>query len=268
MTGRLLVRYASTAAAAAAQKTGAARNLPLKNMSSPLSSLPSQPPTLNSTPRLQEDPRALTLQRLLAANLHLGHSRASYHSHMLPFIYGERNGLHIINLEHTLTHLRRALNVTREVAMRNGTIVFVGTRLAIHRIAVDAAKRADAYYVTRWVGGTITNRSQVLNRSVVDESGGKSISASESGAAVVPDLVILLDYQNTLRAAREANQFNVPIIAICDTDCDPRRVQYPIPANDDSVAGVKMIADLLSLAAQEGQSLRDKVAQSKSSFLN
>ncbi|KAI8813392.1 ribosomal protein S2, flavodoxin-like domain-containing protein, partial [Cladochytrium replicatum] len=202
------------------------------------------------------DPRALTLQRLLAANLHIGHSRASNHSHMLPFIYGERNGLHIINLEHTLTHLRRALNLTREVAMRNGTIVFVGTRLAIHRIVVDAAKRAGAYYVTRWVGRTITNRSQVLNRSVVDESGGKNTGGSDSGEALVPDLVILLDYHNTLTAAREANQFNVPIIAICDTDCDPRRVQNPLPANDDSVAGVKLIADLLSLAARKGHSLR------------
>ncbi|TPX62803.1 hypothetical protein PhCBS80983_g00027 [Powellomyces hirtus] len=234
---------------------------------------------------------AITIRTLMAANLHLGHARQTWNQNMLPYIYGERQGIHIINLEHTLVMLRRAINVTREVALRGGNIVFVGTRPAIHRITVEAAKRADAYFVTSWVGGTITNKERVLRRSVgydPDKVAQALVpqdepSAARNGREVkqealsdvesdsnfarrknlqpyvhTPDLLVVLDYANNGWAVREANQANIPIIAICDTDCNPRRVQYPIPANDDSLTGIELIAGALSLASREGRDRRVK----------
>ncbi|KAJ3011035.1 37S ribosomal protein, mitochondrial [Thoreauomyces humboldtii] len=241
---------------------------------------------------------ALTIRTLMAANLHLGHNRRVWNQNMLPYIYGERQGIHIINLEHTLVMLRRAINVTREVALRGGNILFVGTRTSLHRIVVEAAKRADAYYVNSWVGGTITNKERVLRRSVGYDPdkvaqtlvphdsdnatpsprakgrriNKQDVSASEPSSSNnndrrprnpqpyvhTPDLLIVLDYANNAWAVREANQANIPVIALCDTDCNPRRVQYPIPANDDSLTGVELVAGALSLASREGRDLRRK----------
>ncbi|KAJ3188285.1 37S ribosomal protein, mitochondrial [Gaertneriomyces sp. JEL0708] len=219
---------------------------------------------------------ALTIHTLMAANLHLGHAPQVWNQNMLPYIYGERNGIHIINLEHTLVMLRRAVSVVREVALRGGNIVFVGTRPAIHRITVEAAKRANAYFVTSWIGGTITNKERVLRRSVgydpdkvsqasgqrnlLDEADLVAATAQKNQPYVhTPDLLIILDYNNNSSAVREANQINVPVIAVCDTDCNPRRVQYPIPANDDAVTGIELIAGALSLAAREGRDRRHQM---------
>ncbi|KND05099.1 ribosomal protein S2 [Spizellomyces punctatus DAOM BR117] len=217
---------------------------------------------------------SLTIRTLMAANLHLGHARESWNEHMLPYIYGERQGIHIINLEHTLVMLRRAINVTREIALRGGNIVFIGTRPSIHRITVEAAKRADGYFVTSWIGGTITNKERVLRRSVGydpdkvaqilmpdgEESKAKEQRKPRNPQPYVhtPDLLIVLDYPNNTWAVREANQANIPVIAICDTDCNPRNVQYPIPANDDALTGVELIAGALSLASREGRDMRKK----------
>lgn len=108
---------------------------------------------------------SLTLTSLLAANLHLGHKPRHLSHYMLPYIYGERNGIHIINLEHTLVAMRRAMNVTREIAARGGIILFVGTRLAIHKITVDAARKSGAYFCTEWKEGLITNKERLLKTS-------------------------------------------------------------------------------------------------------
>ncbi|KAI9206584.1 ribosomal protein S2, flavodoxin-like domain-containing protein [Polychytrium aggregatum] len=228
----------------------------------------------------------LSIKTLMAANVHLGHSVSSWNRDMLPYIYGERNGIHIINLEHTLSHLRRAVNVTREVARNGGKIVFVGTRPSIHRLTVDAALKGHAYFMVEWVGGTITNKERVLKRSVgfdpdkmgqVQSEGAgrgrrakKNVEVPESDAGLVsvqqpdvskPDLLVLLDLPNNIWAAREANQHHIPVIAICDTDCSPKLVTYPIPGNDDAKTSVKLIAGVLSLAAKEGHDLRQAAVQ-------
>ncbi|KAJ3317558.1 37S ribosomal protein, mitochondrial [Blyttiomyces sp. JEL0837] len=227
---------------------------------------------------------SVTLKSLMAANLHLGHSVDAWNPRMLTYIYGQRGGIHIINLEHTLTMLRRTINITREVAMRGGNILFVGTKLSLHRITVEAANRGQAFFVTNWVPGTITNKERVLRRSVgydpdmitqallpppSSKRGGGNMDMSKDSDDMdlanktftkqpyvhVPDLVIVLDMPNNVVAIREANQLNIPTIAICDTDCDPSIVQYPIPANDDSLRGVELIAGLLSMASLEGNKI-------------
>ncbi|KAJ3052847.1 hypothetical protein HK097_005574 [Rhizophlyctis rosea] len=236
---------------------------------------------------------ALTIRSLMAASMHLGHAPKHWNPHMLPFIYGERNGIHIINLEHTLSHLRRAINVCREVAFANGKIVFVGTKRAIHKITVDAADRAGegAYYVLDWRGGIVTNKERVLRRSsgfdpdrvvqmetaVATAQAGRNkrgakgqqggFEEQDAGRKSrqphvhIPDLMILLDYPNTMSAAREANHCNIPIIALCDTDCDPALIQYPIPGNDDALASVELVAGVLSLACREGRMRRHVVGE-------
>ncbi|KAJ3101776.1 37S ribosomal protein, mitochondrial [Phlyctochytrium planicorne] len=218
---------------------------------------------------------AINLKTLMAANLHLGHGPEKWNRFMLPFVYGERGGIRIINLEHTIVQLRRAMNVTREVAFRGGSIVFLGTKPSLHKITVAAAKRANGYYVTKWIGGTITNKDRVLRRSsgydpdkiaqalaTVTSSREAntegelektlSLQTTKQPKVYTPDLLIVLDMPNNLAAIREANQMNIPVISVCDTDCNPRLVSYPIAANDDSVVGIELIAGVLSLAAREG----------------
>ncbi|KAH6596925.1 hypothetical protein BASA61_003306 [Batrachochytrium salamandrivorans] len=278
-------------------------------------------------PLLQRDIHDISLRSLLAANLHLGHNTTLWNPSMLPYIYGSRHGTHIINLEHTLAHLRRAAAFVREVAMANGCIVFLGTKPSIHKVVVDAALMANAYYITKWVGGTITNKERVLRHSTgfdpskilqdtsgfisathavtddeVDQKKSRSapppargsshrahptqkrsgeraspthddsLSFSTSSRASsshvrrqphvhTPDVLIVFDYINNLWAVREANAAHIPVIAICDTNTDPTLMQYPIPANDDSVAGIKLIAGVLAAASREGQHARGMVLQ-------
>jgi small subunit ribosomal protein S2 len=199
---------------------------------------------------------------------------------MNQYIYGERNGIHIINLDHTLTALKRALSVTKEVALEGGHILFVGSRPALHSVVVQAALEGNAYYVHQWKGGLITNKERVLRRSVgfdpdkvVQESRvlltatdseaelEAALNSAKGGAKTQPyvhspDLIILLDTPNNSWAIHEANFAGIPVIAVCDTDCDPAKVQYPIPANDDSLLGLKLIAGVLSRAAKEGSERR------------
>ncbi|KAI8852824.1 ribosomal protein S2, flavodoxin-like domain-containing protein [Chytridium lagenaria] len=186
----------------------------------------------------------------MAANLHLGHDPKSWNKNMLPFIYGERGGIHIINLEHTIVQLRRALNVIREVAFRGGNIVFLGSKPSLHKITVAAAERAKGYFVTKWIGGTITNRDRTISQQ-----------NARQPKVHIPDLLVVLDMPNNLTAIREANQMNIPVIAICDTDCNPRLVSYPIAANDDSTVGVELISGVLSLAAREGWGAAEKYSR-------
>ncbi|KAJ3248216.1 37S ribosomal protein, mitochondrial [Chytriomyces hyalinus] len=191
---------------------------------------------------------------------------------MLPFVHGTRGGVSLINLDHSLTALRRAIGVAKTVASNASSpagIVFVGTRPALHALVSDAAIACGAAFVTNWVGGTLTNRERVLRRSVgydpdrvaqillANDPESESTKPLASQPYVkLPDLIVLLDMKNTVHAVREANLLNIPIIAICDSDCDPCLVQYPIPANDDSLSSVGLIAGLLAKSIQEGSAIK------------
>jgi small subunit ribosomal protein S2 len=190
---------------------------------------------------------------------------------MLQFIYGTRDGIHIINLEHTLVYLRRASKVVYNVASQGGNIVFVGTKPSLHKLVVDVATNSNQYYITHWLGGLMTNKERVLRRSVgydpdkvsqslssvnleLDEQDRNEVVKMLDKQPFVhkPDLLVLLDYPNTQWAVHEANYSKIPVIALCDTDCDPARVQYPIPGNDDSFSGVELIARVLGRASKQG----------------
>ncbi|RUS33992.1 hypothetical protein BC938DRAFT_482937 [Jimgerdemannia flammicorona] len=191
----------------------------------------------------------LTISHLIAAGLHLGHSTSLWNPATLPFIFGTRAGISIINLEHTLVHLRRACQVLREISLRGGIIIFVGTRPGIYRVVINAARHAEAYHIfTRWIPGTLTNAIQVLGRYAPPNPD----DPSRPPRIFKPDVLIVLNPIENEIAIAEAMLNRVPVIAITDTDYDPRKVTYPIPANDDSVRGVELVAGVLAEAAREG----------------
>jgi len=229
-------------------------------------------------------PSQLTLSALLSANLHLGHSTSLWHPRTLPFVFGTRNNISIINLELTLSHLRRACAVTQEVAYRNGVIVFVGTRPGMHPILYKAATEGSAYCVTRrWVAGTITNASEILDRgeemrvnkevikgmSMEDaETLGlahrRSVGSREEGRDkrtprfYRPDLLIVLNVRENVIALAETKKFGIPTIGMIDTDCDPTCVTYPIAGNDDSLRATELVVGVLAKAAKEGRKERGR----------
>lgn len=181
-----------------------------------------------------------TLQQMMACSVHLGHSTSRWHPKMAPFILGERAGIHIINLDKTLIALRQACNVVKDIASRGGILLFVGTGATIQRLTYECAQDCGQHYINiRWIGGTMTNRAQVLRND-----------------RLAPDLLILLDPVTNDQAVLEALSCNIPTVGICDTNCDPSKLTYPVPANDDAFSSVELIARTLSLAAQEGRKTR------------
>ncbi|CAG8646934.1 4010_t:CDS:2, partial [Ambispora leptoticha] len=207
----------------------------------------------------------LSISLLLSAGCHLGHSTSLWNPSTSPFIYGTRAGISIIDLEQTLIYLRRACKVTREISFLGGIILFIGTRPGIFgKVTIEAAKRAEAYQVAkRWIPGTITNSSQVLRKMLLEDqeraASNRDPQQQEVLKAFKPDLMIILNPIENQIAIAEAHSANIPTIGIVDSDFDPGRVSYPIPANDDSVRSVELIAGVLSVAARDGLNHRRKI---------
>lgn len=208
--------------------------------------IPSESP--DKTLNLPPSPYDLTLSSLLKAGLHLGHSKSLWHPSTFPFIYGTRHDINIINLEYTFIYLRRACKVVREISYRGGIILFVNSRGGgFARAAIEAAKRCKQFQLTtRWLPGTLTNSQQVLGHLTTKKEG------DVLPKVYAPDLIILLNPVENEIVLKEAKQCNVPTIGVVDTNFDPMKVSWPIPANDDSVRGIELIAGVLSVAARDG----------------
>jgi len=188
-------------------------------------------------------PRAeATISALLAAGAHFGHASTRMNPNFMPYAYGTRAGITIIDLDQTLPLLRRAVNVVREVARRRGQILFIGSRPELQPVVQKAAQRLgkQGYAVTdRWVPGTLTNRQHFFGPDI------KKIKA-------IPDLAIILNPTNNLSAIRECATEHVPTIGVIDSNVDPRLVMYPIPANDENLRTAELISGVLSIAGKEG----------------
>ncbi|AET38168.1 mitochondrial 37S ribosomal protein uS2m Ecym_2438 [Eremothecium cymbalariae DBVPG len=201
----------------------------------------------------------LSIDKLSAAGVHLGQSTSLWRSSTQPYIYGTYKGIHIIDLNKTLSHLKRAAQVVEGVAERGGIILFLGTREGQKRVLQKAADRVNGYYVaSRWIPGTLTNPieiSSVWDRHEVDYSGkptGRELSLHESVSIVKPDLLIVLNPTENRNALREAMKARVPTIGIIDTDSEPSIVTYPIPGNDDSLRSVNLLISILAKAGEKG----------------
>ena len=184
----------------------------------------------------------VTLERMMAASLHLGHSPRKTNQHMMKYIWGLRGGINIIDLDKTLICLRQASQLLRHISSRGGRVLWIGTSPSIQQLTYECATAASQFYInTKWISGSLTNRSQVIRNS-----------------SLLPDLIILLDPMRNRAVLTEAFLECIPTIAICDTPCDPREVTYPIPANDDAFSSVAFISRLLSHASMEGHSIRGR----------
>lgn len=193
-----------------------------------------------------------TISALLAAGAHFGHSATRMNPNFMPYAYGTRAGITVIDLDQTLPFLRRAAKLVRSIAYAKGQIVFIGTRPDLRPIVEKAAERIgpQGYHVgERWLPGTLTNKVQMYgNEAVKDQK-------------ITPDLVILLNPLNNMHAIRECAIEHVPTIGIVDSNADPRIVMYPIPANDENTRTAEIIAGVLSIAGREGASLRQTEGQ-------
>ena len=192
-------------------------------------------------------PDEATISALLAAGAHFGHAKSLMNPNFTPYAYGVRAGITVIDLDTTLPLLRRAAQVVRAVAARNGTIVFVGTRPDLRAAVRKAAERMgdQGYHVgEKWLPGTLTNKLQMFGADTVKNH------------RVTPDLVVFLNPIPNIHAIRECALEHVPTIGIVDSNVDPRIVMYPIPANDESTKTAELIAGILSVAGREGVILR------------
>ena len=187
-----------------------------------------------------------TLSALIASGAHLGHSTSLLNPNFIPYAYGTRAGITIIDLDHTIQLLRRAANLVRAIAARGGTIVFVGSRPDIRGAVKKAAERmgTHSFYVgEKWLNGTLTNRLHLFGPNVVHKT------------KVLPDLMIFLNPLANMAAIRECAIEHIPTIGIIDSNVDPRIVMYAIPANDESQRTGELVAGVLSIAGREGVEL-------------
>ena len=219
------------------------------------------------------------IQKLLEAGVHFGHQTKKWNPKMRPFIFGEKSGIYIIDLEKTAEHLSRACNFIRDTAAQGLPVLYVGTKPQAQEIIEAEAKRGQMFYVNhRWLGGMLTNYQTLRNsvrrykslilmrqdgtfealtkKEVAEHE--KEISKLERNLAGVaemsrlPGAMFVVDAKKEDIAVKEANRLGIPVVAVVDTDSDPDLIQYPIPGNDDAIRSIKLIVGIITDSLIEG----------------
>ncbi len=232
---------------------------------------------------------AVTMRQLLEAGVHFGHQTRRWDPKMRPFIFGERNGIHILDLRQTLERIEQAHTFVKETTQSGGTVLFVGTKKQAQAAIREAADQAGMPYVNhRWLGGMLTNFQTIHNRirymlelEAMETSGemnalpkkerlrlrrelGK-LQAVLGGVRDLnrpPDAVFIIDVKAEHIAVAEAARLNIPIIAIVDTNCDPDNIDMVIPGNDDAIRSSQLLSGIIAGAAREGREL-NRAARTK-----
>lgn len=221
-----------------------------------------------------------TLEELLKAGVHFGHNKSKWHPKMGPSIFTEKNKVHIINLEKTQEQLEKALSFVEDVAAKGGTILFLGTKKQAQKIVKDAAISCNMPYITeRWLGGTFTNARSILNlvknykKMKEERESGKlgrytkkeqliftrkldkqePLIGGIENMTKIPDAIFIVDVKHDKTSLVEAQKVNVPVVALCDTNINPTKIDYPIAANDDAVKSIELITNLVAQAVKDGQ---------------
>ena len=219
-----------------------------------------------------------TLRQLLEAGVHFGHQTHRWNPRMEPYIYGDRNGIHILDLTQTVPLLDAALNAVQQVVAKGGRILFVGTKRQAQKAVAEAAERSAQYYMNhRWLGGTLTNWKTISNSiarlKAIDENlegGAEGLTKKERlglereqnklqmslggirEMGGVPDLIFVVDTNKEDLAILEARKLGIPVIAVLDSNSSPDGIAYPIPGNDDAARAIALYCDLIARAALDG----------------
>jgi len=224
----------------------------------------------------------VSIKQLLEAGVHFGHQTKRWNPKMKKYIYGEKNGIHIIDLQQTLKNLAEAYNFVVDVTSKGGTVLFVGTKKQAQDIIKEEAERCGMFYVNRrWLGGTLTN-FQTIRKSVerwvqleeLKSNGGfENLPKKEAmrkekermklerdlkgikDMVKLPDIVYIVDPRRERIAVHEAQILGIPIVAIVDTNCDPDGIDYIIPGNDDAIRSIKLITSQISEAVLKGKEM-------------
>ena len=224
----------------------------------------------------------VTLPQLLEAGVHFGHQAKRWNPKMLPYIYKEKNGIHIIDLVQTSQLLTEACNFAKNAAMEGKKFLFLGTKRQAASILKQEAERCNSYYVNqRWLGGLLTNwitiqaRIEKLKELENMETTGIMDTLLKKETSVLkrklsklrrylggirsmqhlPDIVIIIDQKRENTAIQECLKLNIPTIGILDTNCNPELVDIAIPANDDAIRSIKLITEKIADSIREGQGL-------------
>ena len=228
------------------------------------------------------------LRALIDAGVHFGHQTKRWNPKMRPYIYGARNGIHIVDLDQTAQLFKKAYQFVSDAVARGGHVLFVGTKRQAADVIYEEATRADQFYVTgRWLGGTLTNfktvksgieRLRDLDRMA--EDGTLANLAKKEALTLtreqdklekylggikllnaVPSVIFVVDPNHEHIAVKEGRKLHIPIVALTDTNCDPDLVDFIIPGNDDAIRSIKLITSRIADACIEGQQRRREMAQ-------
>ena len=227
-----------------------------------------------------------TMRQLLEAGVHFGHQTRRWNPKMRPYLFGARNGVHVIDLEQTVPLLHQALVALRDAAAGGGRILFVGTKRQASRPIAETARRSGQYYVNhRWLGGMLTNWKAIsgsiktladLESTLADEAAGltkkemlqlvrrrNKLDLALGGIrdmGGVPDMLVVIDTNKEDIAILEARKLGIPMVAIIDSNCNPDFVTHPIPGNDDAIRAINLYCDLFARAIIDG--LQEELAAS------
>jgi len=231
---------------------------------------------------------SFTMRQLLEAGVHFGHNTRRWNPKMEPFIFGARNNVHIIDLQQTVPMLHRAMNALREVAAAGGRVLFVGTKRQASRMVAQSGERCGQFYVDhRWLGGMLTNwstiqrsisRLKTVDAQLSSEEETQGLTKKEllqltrerdkleqalggiKDMSALPDIIVIIDTNKEAIAVAEANKLKIPVIAVIDSNSDPKGVDYPVPGNDDSLRAIELYLELFWGAVLDG--LAQEVARS------
>ena len=220
-----------------------------------------------------------TMRQLLEAGIHFGHHTRRWNPKMEEFIFGERNKIHIIDLEKTVPMLYAALEIIHEIAKKGGKILFVGTKRSASDIIASSAINCGQFYVNhRWLGGMLTNwetvsksikrlkdlESKIETGEINNLTKKEKLNIERSKEKLelnlggiknmpgLPDAIFVIDINKESIAVQEAKKLNIPVVAICDTNTDPNNIDFPIPGNDDAVRSISLYCDLFGSAILSG----------------
>jgi small subunit ribosomal protein S2 len=232
----------------------------------------------------------IPMKALLESGVHFGHRTNKWDPRMKPYIFTERNGIHIIDLQQTSKLLNHAYNVIRDAVANGGTVLFVGTkRQAQETVAEEAARCGMPYVTERWMGGMLTNWStmnariqelvrleKMRDNNELDRLTKKEglligreitrLTTRLSGTRTMkrrPDLLFIVDVGREEAAVHEANLLNIPIVAMVDTNCNPQEIDYVIPSNDDAIRAIKLLVGKVADAVLEGKAMRKEEDEDK-----